>query len=98
MKLRNFDQADRDIFAGAVNPVGIAEFENEDTGNAYVVVVDAYGLTISRFSYEGEGDMSDFVTIEMLPSQAAVLVSTMDSDFEAFDRLIDDAQPQEYVA
>lgn len=86
MKLRNFDKVDAEIFAGAVNPVGIAEFENEETGDAYVIVVDSYGLTLSRFAYDGD---NDFVTIEMLPSQALLLVQMLDVNFEAFDSLIE---------
>jgi hypothetical protein len=93
MKLRKFDQADRDIFAGAVNPEGIVEFENEVTGHSYVIVVDSYGLTIDRFDYDGG---SDFVTIEMLPSQALLLVQMMEVDFEALDALVNDAQPGIY--
>jgi hypothetical protein len=89
MKLRKFDQADWDIFAGAVNPEGIAEFEDEVTGHSYVIVVDAYGLTIDRFNYDGG---SDFVTIEMLPSQALLLIQMMDVNFEAFYELVEDAQ------
>jgi hypothetical protein len=93
MKLRKFDKADWDLFAGAVNPEGITEFENEATGHGYVVIVDSYGITIDRYDYDGG---SDFVTIEMLPSQALRLVQMMEIDFEALDELVDDAQPGIY--
>jgi hypothetical protein len=93
MKLREFDQADWDLFAGAVNPTVIGEFENESTGNSYVVIVDAYGLTLNRYDYEG---YVDFVTIEMLPSQAELLAGSMEVDFDVIDKLIDDAQPATY--
>jgi len=93
MKLRNFDKTDADIFAGAVNATVIGEFSGER--NDYVVVVDSYGLTLSRYDEEG---YSDFVTIEMLPSTAEALLAMVVPCADTFDQLIDDAQPQEYVA
>lgn len=92
MKLRNFTKSDAETFAGAVNPQSIAEFNEYE--KTYVVIIDSYGLTISRFD---EDLYSDFVTIKMLPSTAEALVGMMVPCMETFDQLIDDAQPMEYA-
>ena len=90
MKLRNFDKADWETFAGAMGSPLIAEFGNAK--NSYVVIVDCSGLTFTRYDDEGG---SDFVTIDMLPSTAEALVGMMDQCPETIDQMIDDAQPQE---
>ncbi len=92
MELRNFDSSDWDIFAGCIGNPLIAEFGNNKT--AYVVVVDNYGLTLSRFDEEGE---TAFVTIEMLPSVAEALVGMLEPCTETIDQMIDDAQPATYT-
>ena len=94
MKLRKFDDADWQIFAGATGSPLIAELDN------YVVIVDSYGLTINRYTDNSginQGLYVDFVTIEMLPSQAELLVTMMIPCCERFDKLIDDAQPMVYT-
>jgi hypothetical protein len=94
MQLRKFDETDWMLYAGAVGDPFIAEFENTLTHNIYVVIVDNSGITISR--YKDDFLSPDFVTIEMLPSQAMALVDMIEPSFDVFDKLINDAQLEPY--
>jgi hypothetical protein len=94
VQLRKFDETDWMLYAGAVGDPFIAEFESTLTHNIYVVIVDNYGLTISR--YKEDFLSPEFVTIEMLPSQARALVSMIEPSFDVFDKLVDDAQIEPY--